>query len=78
MKVIIDELVVRFDTVVVADVAGDRLAAAIPEPEVKQRLIVLETILKTILNGFQKARAFFYTNSIFLIWSLPLTVRGPG
>ncbi len=53
MKVIIDELVVRFDTVVVADTADDRLSAAIPEPEVKQRLIVLETISNTILKGFQ-------------------------
>ncbi len=55
MKVIIDELVVGFDTVVVADVAGDLLAAAIPEPEVEQRLIVLETISKTILKRVSKS-----------------------
>ena len=48
MKVIVNELVVRFDTVVVAETAGDRLSAAVPKPEVEQRLTVLDPILKTI------------------------------
>jgi hypothetical protein len=41
MEVIIDKLVVRFDTLVVADATDDWLPAAVAEPEVEQGLTVL-------------------------------------
>ena len=68
MKVIVNELVVRFDTVVVAETASDRLSAAVPKPEVEQRLTVLDPILKTFIDmQFQKTRVFLKMKTIFLI-----------